>query len=180
MIRHLAFVLFLALPAGAQTRDPDLPPVDPPGHWRQMTLDDATSDSMCVGKFDTPLCAVETVIACFARKEWELCNAALQKPGYFERSLTGRPVDFTKLQYRIERSEVLTQEGIGRIPRRTDLERSGDYRIDVLSRDCYREIGGENCSFGFSDPNIFTLRNADGRWIVLNWGARDFRWPARN
>lgn len=182
VVFRLLVALFAAVGIGgasAQTPDPDLPPVDPPGHWRQMTLDDATSDSKCVGKFDTPLCAVETVIACFARSHRELCNEALRKPDYFERSHTGRPPDFRRMLYRIERSEILTQEGIDEIPRHADIERPGDLRIDVSSRDCYRETGGENCTFGYSDPNIFTLRKTEGRWIVLHWGTLDPRMPKR-
>ncbi|MBI1244476.1 MAG: hypothetical protein GC202_05675 [Alphaproteobacteria bacterium] len=179
VIRHLAFALLLAVPARAQTRDPDLPPVDPPGHWRQMTLDDATSDSKCVGKFDTPLCAVETVIACFTRNEWELCNAALRKPGHFKRPKSSRQPSFARTQYRIVRSEVLTQAGIDDIPRLADLERPGDLRIDVRKRDCYLEDERENCEYGVSAPNIFTLRRVDTGWLVVDWSIPDIRWPKR-
>ena len=45
VIRIAILDLLLAAPelAAAQPRDPGLPPVDPPGRWRQMTLGDATS-----------------------------------------------------------------------------------------------------------------------------------------
>ncbi len=166
-------------PAAAQSPDPDLPPVDPPGRWRQMTPDDATSDSKCVGRFDTPLCAIETVVACFTRGLPELCNEAMQMPGYFQWKSTGRIPAFTRTQYRIERSEVLTQEGIDDIPRAADSEQPGDLRIDVQKRECYLNQGREVCGRNMGAPNIFTLRRTKTRWVVLDWSIPDIRWPKR-
>jgi len=58
----------------AQAPDPMLPPPDAPGVWRKMTRDDATTTSRCIGNPVTPLCAVETYLACFLRRQPELCD----------------------------------------------------------------------------------------------------------
>jgi hypothetical protein len=66
MIYAYALTLGILLESGsslAQTPDPDLPAIDPPGKGRVMTHDDLTSTSNCIGNPITPLCAVETVIA---------------------------------------------------------------------------------------------------------------------
>ena len=56
----LMFFLF-ALPAGAS-------------EVRTMTLDNETSTSDCIGDPKTPLCAAETVEACFIRLTKDLCE----------------------------------------------------------------------------------------------------------
>lgn len=45
--------------------------IDPPGTWRVMGSDRATSD--CIGDPVTPTCAVETQFACFVRRVVQLC-----------------------------------------------------------------------------------------------------------
>ena len=45
-----------------------------PARWRIMTMEDATSTSRCIGDPRTPLCAVETLMACFIRRQVRLCT----------------------------------------------------------------------------------------------------------
>lgn len=67
----MAGLLILAACAG---HDPDLPPPDPRGSWRIIGLTDATSTSDCIGKPISPICAIETNIACLLRQDSELCR----------------------------------------------------------------------------------------------------------
>ena len=53
---------------------------DPEGVWRTVTQDDATSTSDCIGDLVTPLCAVDTVMACFARFQGKLCQLVWSYP----------------------------------------------------------------------------------------------------
>src|SRR5919204_386353 len=48
---------------------------DPKGSWRELTAERGTS--ACVGDPKTPICAVETVLACLQRGDWKLCESAL-------------------------------------------------------------------------------------------------------
>jgi hypothetical protein len=174
----LAFGLAAAV-ALAQTPDPDLPPVDPPGHWRQMTLDDATSDSKCVGRFDTPFCAVETVIACFMRARNELCVRATldgEGVGDFRYGVGNRSRDL----YRIVGASRLTEDSILDIPRQTFGVRPGDVRIDIQKRICTMHAGIEDCGRrSLYDPNIYTVRKTTLGWKIVDWGTADVRWPRR-
>jgi hypothetical protein len=165
--------------AADRRRDPEVPARDPRGYWRQMTLDDATSTSKCVGKFDTPVCAVETVVACFARSRWDLCNDALDAPERFEPSRYAPLPHYKGMRYRLVWTQRLTQAAIDDIPRAATHERPGDLRIDVLKRSCYMYAGAESCRPATGDPNIFTLRKVGDRWVVLDWSVEDIRWPTR-
>ncbi len=182
----LALALTLAAPAQAAGRrdDPDVPARDPRGHWRQMTLDDATTDSKCVGTFDTPVCAVETVIACFARSQRALCNEALDKPGYFPEDQLPPSKRFTRMLYRFAWTQRLTQAAIKEIPRAAHRERPGDIRIDVIRRTCMLYDGKESCETAIPPDyefaaNIFTLQKSGDRWFVVDWSIRDYRWPKK-
>ncbi|MBI3708300.1 MAG: hypothetical protein HY246_11575 [Proteobacteria bacterium] len=53
-----------------------LPLVDPPSRWRVLTIRDETSTSTCIGRVDTPLCMIETQMACLLRFQRDLCDAA--------------------------------------------------------------------------------------------------------
>lgn len=68
------FLTLIAAPSIAQASDPILPPPDPPGLWRKLTHDEATTTSTCIGNPVTPLCAVETYWACFLHRRPELCD----------------------------------------------------------------------------------------------------------
>lgn len=57
-----------------------LPPITPKGQYFVMTKDKETTTSDCVGNPKTPMCAVETLLACFVRVVDYLCQTALGVP----------------------------------------------------------------------------------------------------
>lgn len=79
--RLLVAVCFLAaaLPAYAG-EDVPLPPLTPKGKQLFMTRESSTSSSECVGSPVTPMCAVETLLACFVRGDDSLCQTAMGVP----------------------------------------------------------------------------------------------------
>jgi len=111
-MRSLSAVFLLLLvsaPALAAPHTDSVPPVpDPPGHWRVLTRDDATTTSRCIGDTSTPLCAVETAMACFYRDAKQLCDVAFL-PAAYPLPRVGDPEDVlddyvthpTRLRYRI-------------------------------------------------------------------------------
>ncbi|MBI1245760.1 MAG: hypothetical protein GC202_12200 [Alphaproteobacteria bacterium] len=144
-----------------------------------MTLDDATSDSKCVGRFETPLCAVETTIACFARGKNDLCSQA-RLTGSADRLTSGNIGYRTGERYRVVRVERLTGDSILDIPREIGRLQAGDIRIDIISGGCFRTDSGRRyCSRPFSDPNIYTVRKTPAGWKIVDWGMPDIRWPGR-
>ena len=70
----LAFAL-TAVPVFAGGNDPNSG-LNFDGSFRLMTRDDTTSTSKCIGNPVTPLCAIETHLACWARDNKELCEIA--------------------------------------------------------------------------------------------------------
>ncbi len=165
-----ALIAAAAIPARAD--DVPLPDLTPKGEYRVMTQDDATSTSKCIGDPKTPLCAVETRIACFMRDNDELCRIAMdldRNPGFGGFRTAGTV-------YRVIRREVLTDH---RFPWRPahDLPWRpgdnnlvvGDIRIDTVEISCYKEVSPAACEH--SGPTItYIVRRQGDRWAVIDWG----------
>jgi len=80
-VMTVAGLLTLAACAG---HDPDLPPPDSRGSWRIIGLTDEASTSDCIGKPISPICAIETNIACLLRHDLELCRIGEVTPTFKE------------------------------------------------------------------------------------------------
>jgi hypothetical protein len=181
----------LLAPAGgaAPARDPDLPEVDPPGQGRAVAGDDATTASRCVGNPVTPLCAVETVIACFTRKQDELCRIGmgLDRPPELVRD-GPVPDDYYYYRYRVVSARRF---GANDLPEPRELKltemppawwytedrrqyRPGDAEIVLLQQICWPSPAG--CD-PMGDPDRFTyhLRRLGENWAVLVWDTPDPR-----
>jgi hypothetical protein len=63
------------------TKDPAI------GVKRVMTKDPKTTDSQCVGDPKTPVCAMETMLACLVRQEPDLCRKVGVRRGCFDKKL---------------------------------------------------------------------------------------------
>jgi hypothetical protein len=191
-VSALAWLLASAMPstASAHDPDPDLPDLDPKGYWRIMGHDDAASSSKCVGNPITPLCAIESIIACFEREDGELCRIGMgldERPFFDDR----QPKQKT-YRYRRYRVVAFKRFQSGNLPPLRHLPpavadnlpswdtkerrayQPGDGHVVVLAGDCWRD--GATCSH-LSEFNLYTyhVRQAGARWAVINWWAPEPR-----
>jgi hypothetical protein len=172
----MGFAVALPAHAGdalANAEDVPLPPLTPKDQYLVLTQDDATSSSKCIGNPATPMCAVETVIACLARRKHDLCQIGMglhHDPGLGGK---GRGNDMI---YTVVRSEVLADKNFPWRPAR-DLPwrpgeinaRAGDARIDVVLNECDGEHSSTaNCSFSYGELS-YIVRKENGRWAVIVW-----------
>ncbi|MFC3676700.1 hypothetical protein [Ferrovibrio xuzhouensis] len=147
--------LLVAAPAAAQLPTIQLPAVDAPGQYRLIGPDAGRSDSRCIGRPDTPLCAVETLLACFARREAALCWRVWQprlaggelfpgekRPGYW-------------WSYRVAAAEPAG---------------AGEVVIAVAGRNCGLLLAAPDCVTTPAAPTRYRLRRQpDGGWRVVDW-----------
>ena len=140
----------------------DLPPVDPPGRWHVLTQDDATSDSKCIGNPVTPLCAVETVLACFTRRDDRLCQVGMgldHLPGRIR--LNKRP-DLSE-HYRVVAVEKIKAPWRSKI--NGERLASGDAVLKILSVLCQNKV----CEKPMGTPTAYLARPVDRHWAVITW-----------
>ncbi len=173
----LSLIAALLCAAPVRAADPGLPAIDPPGQGRVMTHDDSTTTSKCVGNPITPLCAVETIIACFERKDGELCRIGMNvegKPYFMHAQPQPRP-------YRFQRYRILSSQHVDAISllppwfiKKHGQYQPGDVQIVVLEQACQRNP--ERCDpVNSSDRFTYVVRRADSRWFVINWWTPDPR-----
>lgn len=141
------------------TADP--PPPNPPGEWRILAWTDQGSSSRCIGRPLTPLCAVETLLACFQRGRVELCRLVDDDTDTYA-SVFASPADpQAVLAYRIVVTRRI-EESVGRA-------RPGDVLIGLDQH--------ETSTAAPAAPDAtdrFLLRQgADGGWKVVGWGDAD-------
>lgn len=169
--------------SGAFAAEPDLPSADPPGTWRRITQDADSTDSKCIGQLTSPLCAVETKLACFTRQEEELCAMAdlVPDPGGY---IHFKSAEYRVTRYRITGSRIMT-EGDILIWHRLSCQwpwRPGDVAVDLEQLDCWLDDRGrERCPIRAAAkpyPGRYALRQgADGLWHVVGGiGAAPYRW----
>lgn len=166
----LAGLLLVAAGMPALAGEKILPPVDKPGHWHTMTHDDATTTSKCVGNPITPLCAVETIRACFVRTDRSLCALAKKDMNGLSQLFSGstKPTPGITEKYRITGARILVDWEIP--PDRREGKwawKVGDVQIDLKAVDCYhgkcqKEIKRE-------PPKTYDVRKIDERWVVIDW-----------
>jgi hypothetical protein len=183
----LLAALLCAAVAQAQPPDPDLPAVDPPGQARVMTHDDATSTSQCIGKPITPLCAVETVIACLLRKRDELCRIGMgleTRPGFvFAQAVPGlhhryRVLSVTQINIQNLPTECRFAPTSGSLPWWLTEDRRqcrpGDIEIVILKQTCWQNPA--RCDpVSTLNRYKYRLRRIGQTWAVLIWETPDPR-----
>ena len=170
------YILMIVLPglAAAQANDPILPPPDPPGMWRKLTHDDATTTSRCIGNPVTPLCAVETFIACFLHRRPDLCD--LVQAGV--QPLASVP----KAPHKWEEYRVLyarRPSPLDPVDPATEGDmnpQAGDVVIGLLRRACFERHDREpNCTLNVekNPPYVYMLRKQGDIWVhVYRFRAR--------
>lgn len=157
----LVAVLLAAPGVSAQGTDPDLPPPDPPFHWRYVTQDDATTSSQCIGDPKTPECAVDTAEACFTRRDNALCEKVAMHMEYQTKQSRKW---FSR--YRIASSRRLKDVDIP-AHHRNDGKWSwmaGDVQVAVHWVNCL----DDGCWPGFTQTT-FTMRKFGDAWAIVYW-----------
>lgn len=138
-----------------------LPAVDPANQYRLIGPADR-SDSRCIGRPDTPLCAVETLLACFARRDADLCRVVWSggegASGMLARLASSR----YWWSYRIAGAEQPA---------------AGEAVIAVAGRMCGLQIAEPDCATTPAPPTSYRLRQVDGRWQVVDWQSPPGPYP---
>ena len=145
-----------------------------PARWRVMTYDDATSTSRCIGDPRTPLCAIETHMACFLRGFVKLCTLSHGLPESEAKRFYISEADPRFVGHKIEYRVTYIHRVRDTDPRlnwNVDWLKPGDIEIRTLERSCPALI--EQCTsvnhYGFS----FSVRRMDGRWRIAGYSALD-------
>ena len=125
---------------------------DPEWAWRTMTQTDGTSG--CIGEPVTPLCAIETSIACILRENPELCRIAWAVDPRLSlvRVIEGASV-IEYIDYRVVSVRRLTA---GHAPAEAGLKlwgRPGDLVIGIVRRWCHEERPIEHCQTTEDPPH---------------------------
>src|ERR1041384_3643138 len=97
---HAVFLPILLTLAGPVRADPSQ---DNPGR-----ITPNTASSACIGTAATPLCAVETLLACLVRNDDTLCRRIGATPPARNPEVTG----LQQVEYAIDRISVIRQDDI--------------------------------------------------------------------
>ena len=146
---------FMAIPTMGVAVASDLPPPDLPSQWRVVTQEDGTSTSECIGLNTSPLCVVETEIACWTRKDSELCRRAEGLAQNPKSPTWHKPKKYEVTRYRFAQSWVSREKEIPRWFRHACQRRwlPGDLVVDVMERRGWRdERGKEHYSYFIPSP----------------------------
>jgi len=139
-----------------------------PPRWRTMTFSDETTTSKCIGKPLTPICAVETLRACFQRKQIQLCRMAYRN-GESEKFDLG----YSSTEYKTEYT-IIKYQTIRRVPanqRDVTWMKRGDVRIETAERSC--PLTRHTCAGERSRCFLYMTRRSSDRWFVVDDWAYD-------
>ena len=183
-VRHLTLAALLGigviahagLSAGASSSDPSTSPLaarpphepTPETPLNIITFDSAAST--CIGKPVTPLCAVETLLACFVRGGYSLCRSAFWSKAKAEWFAAKRhPNDIIK--YRVRSTERLTRQTIpvpGWNPEGIYAEKPGDVIVILEIFDCGAVTPMcEAPEFGPPRMTYYVARRSGKHWWVI-------------
>lgn len=130
---------------------------------RRIGQTEATSD--CIGDPKTTLCAVETFLACFGRRDRSLCRSVGVRT---EVSLPERAVD---IEYEVIDSLVLRPEDIPETLKGFDWARPGLTKMMV--RDRYCEPARSGCASSGWLLTSLTLEKVGDKWRIITWSGVD-------
>jgi hypothetical protein len=160
----LAAFVMLGFPAHAEDAPPELPPIDGPDQWHVLTHDDATSTSKCIGDPKTPLCAVETVLACFVREERELCLTGTG--GASENFGFDKNRSEYSLLYWVAKAELVSEKNKKHYKQVRYLKpQNGDIAIGIRDARCY----DSKCNKPVGPPTIYLVRRNGDKWMAADW-----------
>jgi hypothetical protein len=153
--------------------DPMVPKIDKT-FWRRMAQTDAESTSPCIGSRESPICVVETHLACHKRRIYDLCHYAMgeidnlpqvrdnnkpSKKGYrrdymvwYARRITARELPWPTGLWEKEPPDV----------------QANDVMMVILMRGCYN---GKCQPYREIDyyPHQYVVRSTERGWILTKW-----------
>lgn len=160
-----AVALTLVWAPNAMAADPDVPRRDPKGFYRYLTQEADSTTSTCIGNPITPLCAVETVLACVARRNDDLCRMAT-KPGFPDLEFSkGVKSPFDDMRYFVSFSKRLDAKNARLFRVGRTIPNPGDVVISLKRGN--RAPGGWEREW--HEPTIFLTRQYEGEWRVVTW-----------
>jgi hypothetical protein len=150
-----AAVLYLsACSTPALTQADPLADVPSPSEDRFISQNDATST--CIGDPRTPLCAVETFLACSSRQNLDLCDlVGVKHFSYPDEKYTSR--------YRIVSAKVLTQDDMTEDLKDTDWWKPGFVSFSLVEFYTHKDNTITPTYFsGITNPT-------DQGWGIIGW-----------
>ncbi len=152
-------LLYPPLAAFAQAPPPD---EDQAGQWRVLARTADATTSRCVGRPATPLCAVETLLACFQRGRIDLCHLVDDNADEYAEAFASPADPERYLAYRVVSIER-PAEGAG--PDAGEVTVTLDQREGRL---------GQGIDPRLPPLSRFLLRqDGHGSWKILGWGEAD-------
>lgn len=127
-----------------------------------LRIDDNTSDSDCIGDGSTPVCAVETWFACFARRAPSLCKQIVP---HIEMLFFPQAKPYF-IEYQIADVLPITLERI--TPELSVFEiKPGYMEVRVRRRGC--RYAGRNCGGVSPAKSSYFLKFKESGWIIVAW-----------
>ncbi len=142
---------------------------DPEGVWRAITKTDGAGG--CIGDPVAPLCAIDTRLACFVRRDEELCKIAEGEFWYGKIGFRRKGANAFYIKYRVETVRRAGPVDLEPNPKIDHSRKLGDLLVELFAQSCWEsETPGEppNCLKPASVPTTYTLRQTDGRWSVVS------------
>jgi len=173
MVALIVLVLTTVGPAQAWEREGLLPAPDAEGTYRVITRDPATTTSDCIGRPVTPLCAVETFIACRTREDFELCLASVHDEEWRKEEYSrGRYNYWAHFEIGGTRDEYAIRsvrwDGSATTPEETSAKGLPGYaKIELLRRACL-DIEAR-CRNQWTSTAEYLVRGEGGTWRVMHW-----------
>lgn len=118
--------------------------------------------STCIGDNKTPLCAAETLLACLARADAELCRrAGVADP----RAAISQPPAL--IEYKVDRTTVIKREDITDDLKDVDWYKPGYALVEIERRSC--AVGSPSCTeASWTDLQIYA-RPRGNVWDIVTW-----------
>ena len=142
-----------------------------PARWRVMTMEDATSTSRCIGDPRTPLCTVETLMACFIRRQGQLCAISHgYPPSEAGRFRLSKPGPSYRTEYRVVRFHLIRNND----PLlNLDVEwlKPGDVDMTVYERSCL--LPRQSCLSEPVSRFVYAVRPDGDRWRITAYAAHN-------
>ena len=132
----------------------------------RIALNSATS--ACIGQPTTPVCAVETLLACWVRGQSGLCRAvAVSEARAAERIAGPGSSPEADTQYSIDRASTIRREDVTDDLRAVEWFKPGFVLVELVRRACPQ--GPQRCDDEPWEEMQIVVRPEAGRWSVVVW-----------